>query len=98
MKVVGRDKLAAFCKKHADARTWIEAWLAEAAVAQWKSPAEIKARYSSASLLAEPNSTVIFNVKGNSYRLEVIVAYRTSVVSVQWIGTHAEYDKRNDRR
>ena len=41
---------------------------------------------------------VIFNIKGNEYRLEVIVAYRTSVVVVEWVGTHTEYDVRNRRR
>ena len=41
---------------------------------------------------------VIFNVKGNAYRLEVTVAYRTGVVVIDWIGTHREYDERNERR
>jgi mRNA interferase HigB len=44
------------------------------------------------------NNIVVFNVKGNDYRLEVLVAYKTSVVLVQWIGTHAEYDARNKAR
>ncbi len=96
MKVVGRDKLAAFCAKHADARKWIENWLADAEAAAWSTPQHIRDRYSSASFLG--NNMVIFNVKGNEYRLEVIVAYKTSVVVVQWIGTHAAYDARNKTR
>lgn len=98
MRVVGRELLDAFCKKHADARSWIEAWLAEVEKSSWRASKDIKARYSSASFLSEPNNTVIFNVKGNHYRLEVIVSYRVSVVRILWVGTHAEYDKRNERR
>jgi mRNA interferase HigB len=96
MKVVGRDKLAAFCAKHADARKWIENWLVDAEAAIWTSPRQIRDRYSSASFLAR--NVVIFNVKGNEYRLEALVAYNTAVVVVQWIGTHAAYDARNKTR
>ncbi|MGQ0836636.1 MAG: type II toxin-antitoxin system HigB family toxin [Gammaproteobacteria bacterium] len=93
MTVVGRSVLDAFSRKHADTRQWIEHWLAEVEAALWASPREIKEKYSSASFLA--GNRVIFNVRGNDYRLEVIVAYGTSVVSVIWAGTHAEYDQRN---
>jgi mRNA interferase HigB len=96
MRIIGRDKLDAFCTKHADARKWVENWLAEAEAATWTAPQQIKSRYSSASFL--PEAIVIFNVKGNDYRLEVLVAYKTSVVIVQWIGTHADYDTRNKTR
>ena len=96
MKVVGRNRLDAFCEKHADARRWIENWLSEVEVSSWTTPQEIKKRYASASFLAK--NIVIFNTKGNDYRLEVIVAYQTAVVAVVWIGTHAEYDKRNRKR
>jgi mRNA interferase HigB len=96
MTVIGRDKLDAFCVKHADARKWIENWLADAETAVWSSPQHIRSRYASASFLAD--NIVIFNVKGNDYRLEVLVAYKTSVIIVQWIGTHAEYDARNKTR
>lgn len=96
MKVVGRDILDRFCAKHADARRWIENWLSDARDAAWARSQDIKDRYASASFLAA--NTVIFNVKGNDYRLEVICAYRTSVVVVKWAGTHAEYDERNRKR
>lgn len=96
MKIVGRDVLDAFCAKHADARRWIVAWLAEAKGVEWNTPQDIKDRYLSANLLAD--SRVIFNVRGNDYRLEVTVAYMTRIVIVHWAGTHAEYDARNRRR
>ncbi len=62
----------------------------------WETPQRIKARYASASFL--PSNVVIFNVRGNAYRLEVHVAYRNRIVTVLWLGTHREYDERNRRR
>ena len=96
MKLVGRNRLDEFCGKQADARGWIENWVADVEAAEWATPHQLKARYSSASLLGK--GLAVFNVKGNSYRLEVMVAYKTSTVVVLWIGTHAEYDERNKRR
>lgn len=96
MRIVGRDKLDEFAGAHADARSWIENWLAVTEAAQWRTPQEIKALHSSASFL--PERLVIFNVKGNHYRLEVQVAYNTGLVIVRWAGTHAEYTKRNTEK
>lgn len=92
MRVVGRDKLDEFCAEHADARPWIANWLADTEVAQWRSPQDIGRSYRTASFLA--GNLVIFNVKGNHYRLEVRLAYNTGVVVIGWAGTHAEYLKR----
>ena len=96
MKVAGRERLEAFCRKHADARRWIENWLADVEPMAWKTPQDIRQRYASASFLSD--GVVIFNVKGNAYRLEVGVAYGAGVISVRWAGTHREYDERNKRR
>jgi mRNA interferase HigB len=96
MKVLDRDQLERFCRRHADVRTWIENWLADVEAAAWTAPQDIRRRYASASFL--PGNVVIFNVKGNAYRLEATVAYRTGVVIIDWIGTHREYDERNKRR
>jgi mRNA interferase HigB len=96
MKILDRERLERFCRKHADARRWIENWLADVENAAWSSPNDIRRRYATASFLA--GGVAIFNVKGNAYRLEVTVAYRTGVVVIEWIGTHAAYDERNKRR
>ena len=96
MRIVGRDKLHEFAGSHADARTWIENWLADTQKVEWVDTHDIKARYASVSFLKP--SVAIFNVKGNRYRLEVNVAFKTKTVVVAWIGTHAEYDKRNKKR
>lgn len=96
MNLVGRNRLDEFCVKHPDARSWIENWLADVEAAEWTTPHQLKARYPSASLLG--SGLTVFNVKGNDYRLEARVAYKTATVVVLWIGTHAAYDERNKRR
>ena len=96
MRIVGRIILESFCRRHGDARGWIENWLADVGSATWKSPSDLKDCYATASFLT--GNVVIFNVKGNSYRLETTIAYQVGIVSVSWIGTHAAYDARNRRR
>ena len=91
MRLVGRNKLDEFCGAHADVRSWIANWIADAEVAGWKGPQDVKASYATASFL--PDNLVVFNVKGNRYRLEVQVAYGIGVAVIRWIGTHAEYTK-----
>lgn len=93
MRVVGLSVLVEFVQKHTDAEKRISAWLKEVKSAGWSSPQDIRNRYSSASFL--PNSIVIFNIKGNHYRVVVKVAFKTEVVLVQWAGSHADYAKQN---
>jgi mRNA interferase HigB len=93
MKVVGIAVLNQFSQKHADVRSRLGAWLAEVECADWKSPSEIKAKYKSASFLA--NNIVVFNLKGNKYRLAAKFAYQTGIVKIERIGTHDEYSKWN---
>jgi mRNA interferase HigB len=68
-------------------------WFDEACNAEWKTPQDIKNRYSSADFLAD--NRVIFDIKGNHYRLVVKVRYQGEIVVVEWVGTHAEYDKQD---
>ena len=89
MKVVGRKKLEAFSRRHADVRSQIQAWLCEVEEAQWQTPHDVKARYTTASFLGD--NRVVFNLKGNKYRLDVKLSYKNQVVLIKRIGTHAEY-------
>jgi mRNA interferase HigB len=89
--VVGRERLEKFAAKHADARPQIDAWLCEVEEASWRTTNDIKARFPSASLL--PGNRVMFNLKGNKYRLDTKVGYESQIVLVMRIGTHAEYSK-----
>lgn len=90
MKIIAVGTLRDFWKRHADAEQPLKAWYDEAKSAQWRRPGDIRALYASASFVA--NNRVVFNIKGNSYRLIVAVAYRSGVVFIKFIGTHAEYD------
>ncbi len=91
MKVLGRDKLVKFYSKHANAKKALETWFSEAEHACWQSPQDIKNRYNSADFLAD--NKVIFDIKGNHYRLVVKVRYQNGIVVIEWVGTHAQYDK-----
>ena len=74
-----------------DSEGALKAWFAEAKLADWKTPQDVKKQYANASIIA--NNRVVFNIKGNDYRLIVAIAYRMKYVYVKFIGTHAEYDK-----
>lgn len=93
MNVISRKTIDQFTRKHADAKGPLLAWYRETIHASWDGPADIKDRYPSVSFLS--NNIVIFNIKGNRYRLAVQVAYNTKIVMIRWIGTHAEYDKQS---
>jgi mRNA interferase HigB len=92
MRLVGKKQLDDFGRRHADVRASLDAWILEAEEAEWRSSADIKARFPSASFLSD--NRVIFNIRGNKYRLEVKISYEVKVVLIGWIGTHAEYSKK----
>lgn len=92
MKVLGRDKLVEFYTKHANVKSALDVWFSEVESAAWSTPQDIKNRYSSADFLAD--NRVIFNIKGNHYRLVVKVKYQNGIVVVEWVGTHSEYKKK----
>lgn len=92
MRVVGRELLRAFTAAHADSAGALQSWLREVETADWANPGQLKARFPSASLLA--GNRVVFNVRGNRYRLVAVVAFGACVVRIEWVGTHAEYDRR----
>jgi mRNA interferase HigB len=91
MRVIAISTLRAFWEKHPDAQTPLRAWYALASRAQWKLPADIKQACRNASFTA--NNRVVFNVKGNDYRLVVLVRYDKGLLFVKFVGTHGQYDK-----
>jgi len=91
MRVIAVSTLREFWKKHPQAEIPLRAWYAEASWAAWKSPAAIKAAHRNASFLA--NNRVVFNIKGNDYRLVVAVHYNTGIMFIRFVGTHDEYDE-----
>jgi len=91
MRIVAITTLQAFWTKHPDAKVPLQAWYALASRAKWKSPADIKEAYRNASFIA--NERVVFNIKGNDYRLVVLVRYGQGLMFIRFVGTHAQYDK-----
>lgn len=91
MKLVGLNLLKDFQDSHVEIRSQLDAWVSEVEDAQWQSPQEVKDRYATASIL--DNNRVVFNIKGNKFRLLVQISYKLQIVRIQRIGTHAEYSK-----
>ena len=89
IRVVGRDLLRAFIVDHADSAGALQSWLWELESADWANPGQLKARFPSASLLA--GNRVVFNIRGNRYRLVAVMAFGARIVRIDWLGTHAEY-------
>ncbi len=91
MRVIGTIILDKFSRKHAQSKTPLSAWLAEAQANTWQTTQDVKKRYPSASILSK--NRIVFNIGGNKFRLVVVIRYQNGVVQVLRIGTHAEYDK-----
>lgn len=91
MRVLSRSTLRAYWKSHANSEEALKTWHYQASRANWKSPSDVKATNRSASII--PNDRVVFNIKGNKYRLIVSIRYDIGVVFIRFVGTHAEYDK-----
>lgn len=93
MRVIAKKILREFWEKHNDCEQQLKAWFQEASKAEWTSPNEIKAEYPSASIIG--NDRVVFNIKGNTYRLIMKINFDYLMVWIRFIGTHAAYDKIN---
>lgn len=90
MILVGKRLLTEFARNHAPARDAIAAWTSEVEAAAWGSTVDVKARFRSVSFIG--SDRVVFNLKGNHFRLDAQINYSSQIVLVRRIGTHAEYD------
>lgn len=93
MKVIAVSRLRNFWHRHPDSEQPLKAWYDEVRHASWQTPQDIRNSYARASFLGR--NRVVFNIKGNDFRLVVAVAYRFHAVYIKFIGTHAEYDRIN---
>lgn len=91
MHIIALRTLHEFWTTHPAAETPLRGWYAEASRADWRTPADIKSAQGAASFLV--NNRVVFNIKGNDYRLVVAVRYNPGILFIRFIGTHAEYDR-----
>ncbi len=101
MRVIARKTLREFVaalkssKDQRAVKSALDSWFHEAQQADWKNPADVVKAYTNASIVGSDRVVfnVVFNIKGNDYRLVVAINYRLQIVFVKWIGTHADYDE-----
>ncbi|MCB0792314.1 MAG: type II toxin-antitoxin system HigB family toxin [Flavobacteriales bacterium] len=91
MRIIKRKTLLDFAAKHPPARQPLLAWYAEVTRAAWSRPNDIKTSFRTADII--DTKRVVFNIKGNSFRLIADVEYRIGLVFIVRVMTHAEYDK-----
>jgi mRNA interferase HigB len=91
VRVIAKSTLREFWKKHPDGEQQLKSWYQEAEKSDWQSMNEIKREYPSASILA--GNRVVFNIRGNNYRLIVKINFQYQMTWIRFIGTHKEYDK-----
>jgi mRNA interferase HigB len=93
MRIIKEKTLTDYCKlaKYQQATESLRAWIYEAEFSGWGNANELKAKFRNASVIS--SKRVVFNIKGNDYRLIVDIEYSLKIVFIVWFGTHKEYDK-----
>lgn len=97
MRIIARRTLREFVegrsgyKDHGALKAALDAWFDEVKKARWSSAADVRRSYATASIVSADR--IVFNIKGNDYRLVVAVDFEKSIVWVKWIGTHRDYDR-----
>src|SRR5476649_1416662 len=91
MRIVAKSTLREFWRRFPDAEEPLLAWYREVQKQDWSTPSQVKEMYRSASFVK--GNRVVFNIKGNDYRLVVRINYPYRMVYVRFVGTHAQYDK-----
>ena len=99
MRIIARRTLREFVEQRRGYKDYValkaalDAWFDEVKKAQWSSTADVKRSYATASIISADR--IVFNIKGNAYRLVVAADFEKSIVWIKWIGTHRDYDKIN---
>jgi mRNA interferase HigB len=93
MRIIAFRTIRAFFEKpeYSDSEISLRAWYHDVKIADWNNSNELKKQYKNASIVGE--GRVVFNIKGNAYRLVVLIDYEFKVVFIRFIGTHKQYDK-----
>ena len=91
MRIIARRALREFWEKHSDSEQPLRAWYHDARKADWKSPVDVKRAYANASIVGK--NRIVFNIKGNKYRLIVAINYSFRICYIRFVGTHQAYDR-----
>jgi mRNA interferase HigB len=90
-RILAKSTLREFWEKHPDSEQYLKTWYETAISANWKTPADVKQTYATASILKE--SRIVFNIKGNTYRLVAKFNFEKRWIFIRFIGTHTEYNQ-----
>ncbi len=91
MRVIAKKTLKEYFEKNAESKQPLLIWYKEVNIGKWKNHNEMKETFSSLSII--PNERIVFNIKGNKYRIVAKVNYDYQIIWIRFVGTHAEYDK-----
>jgi mRNA interferase HigB len=91
MRIISIKKLKKFWKKYPDSNQSLRSWYEEVKKSNWNKTSDVKSLYKTASILS--SNRIVFNIKGNKYRMVVAVRYKFKIVYIRFVGTHKEYDK-----
>ena len=97
MRIIARRTLREFVESLAGKRDQpavkaaLDAWFYEVSKAAWKNTSDVKRRYATSSIVSAER--IVFNIKGNDYRLVAALEYRAGAVAIRFFGTHNEYDR-----
>jgi mRNA interferase HigB len=90
-RIFAKSTLRQFWEKYPDSEQYLKTWYDTAMSSDWKTPIDVKKSYANASILKD--SRIVFNIKGNTYRLITKINFEKQWIFIRFIGTHAEYDK-----
>ena len=96
MRIVAKKAIVSFYTRHADAKVALEDWYEKTTSVEWENFAQLRKTFASADNVG--NKRIVFNIKGNDYRLVAIVLFKIKMVYVRFIGTHGEYDKLSEEQ
>lgn len=94
MRIIAKKTLVSYYEGHKDAETALEEWNEKVEKARWNSIADVRQSFNSADYVG--GNRVVFNIKGNKYRLVALVLFRNKMVYIRFIGTHTEYERIKD--
>ena len=90
-RIFAKSTLRQFWQRRPDSEQYLKTWYNVAMISNWKTPNDVKKSYANASVLKD--NRIVFNVKGNSYRLVAKFNFEKQFIFIRFIGTHSEYDK-----
>ena len=90
-RIFSKSTLREYWEKHPETEQYLKTWYDTAMNSNWKNPNDVKQTYATASILK--NERIVFNIKGNSFRLIVKLNFEKQWIFIRFIGTHSEYDK-----